>query len=248
MIHKREGNTQENMELYHVAVDSTTAELEVLREVKPPRLLLSYHYFKNKPLKDYVEKLGYKPEIFLDSGAWSAYNKGKGIALTDYLKYIDDNVEYVKRYFSLDVVFDSHLSYRYWEIMKEKGYNPIPVYHYGEDEQILQTYANQTDYIGLGGTVTVKDKGEVSNWVRMITWGYPEIKFHLLGSSSAKIINTCDIASIDSSTWWMQAVMGNPKHIKGKSREKKMERAKFNLRRELEKYASDFVPPVHSGS
>lgn len=235
------------MKLYHVAVDSSKVELEVLQEAKPPRLLLSYFYYRNKPLKNYVEKLGYVPEIVLDSGAWSAHNKGKGIALTDYIKYIDDNQELIKIYFSLDVMFDSHLSYRYWQIMKEKGYNPIPIFHYGEDEKYLKKYINQTDYIGLGGTVPENDKNKVADWVRMIVWQYPEIKFHLLGSSSGKIIDTCDLESTDSSTWFMQAVMGKPKHIKGTSREAKKERALYNLKRELEIYASHPIPSVHCG-
>jgi hypothetical protein len=235
------------MKLYHVAVDSSTAELEVLRDLKPPRLLLSYFYFRNKPLKEYVERLGYQPEILLDSGAYSAWTKGKGIALTDYLKFLDENASLVSAYFSLDVIQDSHLSYRYWQIMKEKGYNPIPVYHYGEDEKHLQRYTNQTDYIGLGGTVPIGSKSEVADWARMITWQYPEIKFHLLGSSSDKIINTCDLESIDSSTWFMQAVMGKPKQIKGTTREAKIKRAKHNLKRELEIYADPSLSAVDSG-
>jgi len=235
------------MKLYHVAVDSSTAELEVLQQVKPPRLLLSYFYFKNKPLGEYIERLGYTPEIILDSGAYSAWTKGKGIALTDYIKYIQENKEFIHKYFSLDVVEDSQMSYRYWQIMKEKGLKPIPVYHYGENESVLQKYANQTGYIGLGGTVPVSNKSEVADWARMITWQYPEIKFHLLGSSSGKIIDTCDLESTDSSSWFMQAVMGKPEHIKGKSREAKIKRALYNLKRELEQYAGISLPSVNSG-
>ncbi|MGF6951891.1 hypothetical protein QF028_004396 [Neobacillus sp. B4I6] len=222
------------MKIYHVAVDSSTAELEALHQVKPPRLLLSYYYFRNKPLKDYVERLGYTPEIMLDSGAYSAFTKGKGIALTDYMNYIEENKEYIHHYFSLDVIGDSQMSYRYWQIMKEKGLNPIPVFHYKSHEMFLELYRNQTDYIGLGETVPEKDKNKVSEWVRLLSWQYPEIKFHLLGSSSRKILDHCDIYSVDSSTWFMMAINGYPKHIKGKSRASKIERAVFNLKEELE--------------
>lgn len=222
------------MKIYHVAVDSSTAELEALQEVKPPRLLLSYFYFRNKPLKEYVERLGYTPEIMLDSGAYSAWTKGKGIALTDYMKYIEENKEYISNYFSLDVIGDSQMSYRYWQIMKEKGYKPIPVFHYNSHEMFLELYRNQTDFIGLGETVPEKDKNKVSEWVRLLSWQYPEVRFHLLGSSSRKIIDHCDMYSCDSSTWFMMAINGYPKHIKGTSRIAKIERAKFNLLKELE--------------
>ena len=225
------------MELYHVAVDTSTAELEALKIVKPPRLLLSYFYFRNKPLGKYLERLGYQPEIILDSGAWSAHTKGKGIALTDYMKYLDENEEWIKSYFSLDVVFDSLMSYRYWQIMREKGYNPIPVFHYGDQSNVLERYVDQTDYIALGGTVPIRDKEKVASWVREIICEYPETKFHLLGSSSPKIIDTCVLESADSSTWFTQAFNGNPKHIKGRSRESKIERAVYNLEKELKDFS-----------
>ena len=223
------------MKLYHVTIGHST-EIEVIKELKPPRLLLSYYYFKNKPLKDLCEFLGYKPEIMLDSGAYSAWNKGKGIALTDYIKYIEDNKDYIDIFFALDVMDDSLISYRYWQLMKEKGLAAIPVFHYGEDENIFKLYAAETDYIALGGTVPIRDKNAVAEWARMLIWQYPEIKFHMLGTSCKTVIGSCDLESADSSTWYMCAVMGKPKTIKGRTKEAKIQRAKFNMQKELNLY------------
>jgi hypothetical protein len=183
-----------------------------------------------------VERLCYVPEIMLDSGAYSAFTKGKGIALTDYMKYIENNNEYITRYMNLDVFGDNQMSYDYYEIMKRKGFSPVPVVQYGEDyQEWLDKYRyNGEQFIALGGTVPIKNKKEVSEWVRLLSWQYPEINFHLLGSSSRKILDHCDVYSVDSSTWFMMAVMGKPNHIKGTSRLAKMERAKFNLKKELE--------------
>lgn len=207
-----------------------------MRQVKPPALLLSYFYFRNKPLGAFKEKLGYNPAIRLDSGAYSAFTKGKGVALTDYMTFIKANEEHITDgYFTLDVVRDPLMSYRYWQLLQEKGFEPIPVYHYGSDEKWLEKYIEDgAKTIGLGGTVMVGNKNEVANWVRMLTWQYPEIDFHLLGSSSEKIYNTCDLHSLDSSTYFMGAINGYPKHIKGRSREAKIERAVYNLEKELE--------------
>jgi hypothetical protein len=224
------------MRFYHVVTAKSSAEIEVIKDLKPPRLLLSYFYFRNKPLEQFINDIGYIPEIYLDSGAWSAYTKNKGIALTDYLKYIQENEKWITAYFSLDVVFDSLISYRYWQIMGEKGFNPIPIFHYQEDVKLLQMYAEQTDFIGLGGTVTEPDKNKVADWARMIIWQYPELQFHLLGSSSKKIIDTCDLVSADSSSWFMMAVNGYPKHIKRRTREAKINRAKYNLEQELQSF------------
>lgn len=52
-------------------------EIQVVKKVRPPRLLCSYWYFKNKRMADFCEELGYRPEIILDSGAYSAFTKGK---------------------------------------------------------------------------------------------------------------------------------------------------------------------------
>jgi hypothetical protein len=207
-----------------------------LKEVKPPRLLLSYFYFKNKPLKNYVEQLGYKPEIMLDSGAYSAWTKGKGIALTDYMKYIEENKEYIYCYMNLDVFGDNQMSYDYYLILKKKGFSPVPVVQYGDDHQDwLDKYYQQGErFMALGGTVPIKNKWEVSDYVRLLSWQYPEINFHLLGSSSRKIIDHCDMYSCDSSTWFMMAINGYPKHIPGTSRLAKLERAKFNLKKEMD--------------
>lgn len=224
------------MKIYHVAVDSSTAELEALKEVKPPRLLLSYFYFKNKPLKNYVERLAYKPEFLIDSGAYSSYTKGRGIALTDYMKYIDENKEYITHYMNLDVFQDNQMSFDYFCILKKKGYSPIPVVQYGDDhmEWLEKYYHLGERYMALGGTVPIKNKWEVSAYVRMLAWQYQDVKFHLLGSSSRKIIDHCDMYSCDSSTWFMMAINGYPKQIKGTSRKAKIERAVFNLKREVE--------------
>jgi hypothetical protein len=132
--------------------------------------------------------------------------------------------------------------------MKEKGFHPIPIYHYNAPEMYLNLYANQANYIGLGETVPEKDKNKVADWVRLIVWQYPNIKFHLLGSSSNKIIDTCDIESTDSSTWFKQAINGKPEHIKGKTREAKIKRSIYNLKRELEQYASDSLLTVDCSS
>jgi hypothetical protein len=146
------------MKIYHVAVDSSTAELETLKEVKPPRLLLSYFYFRNKPLNDYIERLKYQPEILLDSGAYSAWTKGKGIALTDYMKYIKENKDYISAYINLDVFGDNEMSYDYYQIMKRKGYNPIPVVQYGVNhmEWLEKYYQHGERFMALGGTVPIK--------------------------------------------------------------------------------------------
>jgi hypothetical protein len=220
-----------NIDFYFVVTGASSVEFEVVREAKPPKILVSYHYFRNKPLNEFIEKIGYKPEIMLDSGAFSSYSKGKNIALLDYMKYIEQNQEYISCYISLDAIGDPDITYWYYKIMKEKGFKPIPVYHYGSVQSYLDKYIELGEkLIALGATVFIKDKNEVSSWIRFIKMQYQEIDFHLLGSSSKRIIDYCDIHSCDSSTWIMMAMNGYPKDIKGKHREAKKKRALWNMR------------------
>lgn len=219
------------MDIYFVATNASTAENEVIREIKPDLLLLSYFYFKNKPVNEFVELIGYQPTIMLDSGAYSAWTKDKNISLIDYMKYIDKNKLYINKYISLDVIGDPEITYKYYEIMRMKGFEPIPVYHYDTDINYLERYLKDGNIsVALGNTVPIKSKTKIAEWINTLTEKYPNIQFHLLGSSSKKITENTKLKSCDSSTWIMQAVMGNPKHIKGKSREAKIKRAKWNMR------------------
>ena len=208
-------------------------EIAAIRQAKPPRLLLSYFYFRRKDLQAFIDAIGYRPEIMIDSGAWSAFNSGVEISVVNYMKYLERNRDLINHYISMDVIGDSDLSLYFWLIMRKKGFDPIPVYHYKEDEKFLRYYARRANKIAIGGTVPEPNKTTVADWVRLLVWTYPEINFHLLGSSSRKIIDTVDLDTVDSSTWIMQAMNGRPEHIPGRSSQAKIKRAIYNLEYEI---------------
>lgn len=194
-------------------------------------MLISYWYCKKRNFADLVEILGYKPEILLDSGAYTAFNKGKIIRLEDYMDFIERNREYITHYISLDVIQDISGTLANYRRLKDNGYNPIPVFHYRSDERILEYYIeNGESYIALGATVPIKNKSIVAEWTQDLCMRYPEIKFHVLGSSSKKILEKCSIYSADSSTWIMQSAMGSPKHIS-----QKIDRLRYNMTETMER-------------
>jgi hypothetical protein len=223
------------LKIYHVTAGRKD-EIAAIKAARPPRLLLSYFYFRRKSLGDFIDSLGYQPEIMIDSGAWSAFNSGVEISIVNYMNYLQENLRrgLIDQYVSMDVIGDSELSLFFWNIMRKKGFSPIPVYHYKENEKYLKYYAKRTDLIAIGGTVPESNKTTVAEWTRLIVWTYPEIKFHLLGSSSRKIIDTVDLYSVDSSTWIMQAKNGRPGHIPGSSAQGKIKRAIYNLKNEID--------------
>jgi hypothetical protein len=225
------------MEFYFVTSGKNETEINVIKELKPKRLIASFHYFKNIDLGEFIKLLGYKPKILLDSGAYSAWNSGKKIDLDKYIDYIKRNKDHIWRYICLDKLGDNEQSYQTYLEMRKRGLKPVPVFHYLGDEKILEKYIeDKEEFIALGGTVPIKNKSEVAEWVKMICWMYPQSRFHLLGSSSRKILDHCDIESADSATWIIGAFMGNPKHIPGKDKESKRKRAYYNMNELIKLY------------
>lgn len=231
------------MKVYFVTT-GLREEIQVIKKVRPPRLLCSYWYFKNKPLVDFCSDLGYYPEILLDSGAYSAFTKGKNVNLLDYMAYIEANRFYIDRYISLDVIGNEYLTHQIYMLMRANGSHPIPVVHYGRNAaEVLKLYSrNGEKVIALGGTVPIRDKEVVARWCEDIKRRYPRAHYHLLGSSSQKLLQSEALASCDSSTWYVQAVNGRPATIPGKTREAKLARAEANMRKIMEEFNEIPIP------
>ena len=217
-------------------------EMQVIKKVRPPRLLCSYWYFKNKPLAKFCEELGYQPEILLDSGAYSAFTKGKHVNVLDYIEYIHANRDYIAKYISLDVIGDPKTTVLLWGLMRELGLSPIPVVHYGDPIRLLELYSVVSAPVALGGTVPIRDKRVVAAWCSEIKRQHPDTELHLLGSNSKAILHSGALASCDASTWYIQAVKGRPTTIPGRDRTAKIQRAEANMRRIMEVFDETAVP------
>lgn len=175
------------MRYYPVITDKTIVEIDAVKLLKPGRILISYFYTRTKPLSQLVEKLGYRPEIMLDSGAYSAFTKGKNISPLDYVTYIKENAEYISYCIALDVIGDAEITKRYYEILRLMGINPLPVFHYEVSIDYLDWYVDQgCQYIALGATVPVKDKSRVAAWITELHKRHPSIVFHLLGERKSE--------------------------------------------------------------
>lgn len=231
------------MKVYFVTV-GLREEIEVIRKVRPPRLLCSYWYFKNRSMHEFCNSLGYTPEILLDSGAYSAFTKGRCINIGDYMRYIEKNAEYISRYIALDVINDHFATKENYKVMRMAGFSPIPVYHYGDDLYIIKEYVQCGEkLVALGNTVRIKDKKTVAKWCKSIREELPNgIALHLLGSSSSRIIECGAVDSCDSSAWYMCAVTGGPKYIPGTTRQAKLDRAEANMIRIMEAFNESSVP------
>lgn len=214
-----------SMKIYFVTAGRMD-ETKVIKELRPKNILLSYFYFnKRAKIERLLERIGYRPNILFDSGAYSAMTQGKDISLTAYIRFVKDNNDLLDEIIQLDVFEKEFITKSYYDIMKSEGLDPIPVFHYGFNENLMQYFIDQgAKRIALGGTVGISSKTKVAEWAKLFCWLYPAIDFHLLGSSSLKILDHCDIDSVDASTWLMMAINGQPSHLKSK-----LERMKYHM-------------------
>lgn len=215
-----------NLVKFYFVYSGNLQEREIIMELKPPNLLLSYFYFKHKSISEVIEELGYKPNIILDSGAFSAKNKGIILDMDTYQNYVKENENFVEHYIAPDVMHDGEATFERFLIMKENGFNPVPVFHYQTDEKWIKKYADMGErFIALGSTVPEKKKELVRIWINELSTKYLSMDFHVLGTSNRRIIDFCDVLSCDSTGWIITA------NMKGKSRNERDILARKHMRR-----------------
>lgn len=181
-------------------------------------LLESYHYVCGQR---YVDAMRLdNVEVFLDSGAFSAWSLGVDINLPQYCQYIKDNLDILRKEDGivmasvLDGIGDPLKTYQNQLAMEELGAKPLPCFHYGEDERYLEYYIKNYDYITLGGMVG-KSTVLLYKWLDKI-WGQyltdgagkPRLKVHAFGITSIPIMERYPWFSVDSSSWIQSAAFG----------------------------------------
>jgi len=159
------------------------------------------------------------PEILIDSGAYSLQTGRttqwetniKGYAL--WLQFILDKYPEVVGYFNLDCYArDAKRNLENQLYLESKGLKPIPVWHVGEEVEILDWYCNRYEIVGIGGNVS----GHVSihHQIRIWNWlvqRYPGQKFHYFGAgrSALRIFKSFRPYSTDNSSWLAPTKFGH---------------------------------------
>lgn len=175
--------------------------------------------------------------LFVDSGAFSAYTKGKEIDLEDYISYLNEYGKYFNVMVQVDyipgksnVVQDRQvyldaprISWENFLHMRDRVDKSlwdrfIPVFHEGEDFKWLDNMLNYRDadgkplaYIGISPhTETTTDRRLMfcKEVFRRIRRLNPEVKTHGFGMTALNILQYIDFTSVDSTTWLKSAIYG----------------------------------------
>ena len=181
-------------------------------------VLESYHYVNKQKFVD--EMRADNAKIFLDSGAFSAFNIGAEISIDGYCNYIKENLDIIKvedgdlMASVLDGIGDPLKTWNNQAYMEKQGVKPLPCFHYGEDPKFLDWYIKHYSYITIGGMVG-KTKEQLIKWLDRM-WnnhildgsGKPRLKVHAFGVTSDKLIEQYPWYSVDSSLWIQSASFG----------------------------------------
>jgi len=158
------------------------------------------------------------PQLFLDSGAFSAWSQGVEIDIDDYISFIKENEKYLFTYVNLDVIGDPVKTYENQKYMERAGLNPIPVFHTTmEPLSWLEKYLDEGyEYIGLGGMAggTV-DRLSILRILDVCFAtllchpdGIPRVKVHGFGMTSHLLMFRYPWYSVDSTSWVLTSRMG----------------------------------------
>lgn len=184
-----------------------------------PHILESYHYVGAQRFVDDMRRDG--AQVFLDSGAFSAYTLGVAISVEEYCDYINRNRDIIRvedgvvMASVLDGIGDPLQTYRNQLEMEARGAKPLPCFHAGEDERYLEYYVKNYEYITLGGMVGSSTK-QLCVWLDRV-WdrylcdgsGNPRIKVHGFGITAVPIMERYPWFSCDSSSWIQSAAFGS---------------------------------------
>ncbi len=161
-------------------------------------VLVNYFYIKNSAHAKTIKQHYKYKELFLDSGAFTAWTKGVDIPIEEYCEFVKEaDCDF---YSVLDVIGDDKATFENQKKMEELGTTPVPCFHYGDDWKYLEHYCEKYDFISLGGMVGKSTK-DLQPWLDKIFRDYPNQKFHGFGMTREKLMERYPWYSVDSSSW-----------------------------------------------
>ena len=165
-----------------------------------------------------------KIDLFLDSGAFSAYTQGVQINLDEYIAFVHEHLPYLSVYANLDVIGDTEATLQNQKKMEAAGLHPLPCFHYGEPISYLTHYLKHYDYVAIGGVAQASTSALVP-WLDELFAsyicgkdGWPTVKVHGFAVTSLRLMKRYPWYSVDSTSWVVTGRMGSvyvPKYRQG---------------------------------
>lgn len=169
------------------------------------KILLSYWYYKDTDLDELFAKYFERPypEVFADSGGFSAETQGVEIRWQDYAKWIRKWEHLFTTYANLDVIGDHEATMANQRALEDVGLEPLPVFHTGSDYADLEALVDKYPYIALGGLVPYMRfyKRVMPHLIKCFKIAGDKAVFHGFGVTSWRVLKALRWYSVDSSSW-----------------------------------------------
>ncbi len=158
-------------------------------------------------------------ELFLDSGAFTAFTKKKEIPLKEYAEYVKRTESIWTVMSSLDAIGRgeeaAQKSYNNFRELRDLGARVQPVWHVREPNHWLQRYIDEKEpYILIGGMVPestgwlMQRLDEVWGSILTNPDGTPKVNTHGFGLTDQTLMFRYPWTSVDSTSWLMTGVFG----------------------------------------
>ena len=155
-------------------------------------------------------------DLFLDSGAFTAFTQDQTIGVEEYAGFIHQTRDMWSVCSCLDDIGNARGSYENQKALESNGVQTAPVFHCREDVRWLVKYLDEGyDYILLGGMVPESSRYLLSwlddLWGNYLTNpdGTPRVKVHGFGLTDQTLMFRYPWFSVDSSSWLMTGIFGS---------------------------------------
>lgn len=167
-----------------------------------------------------------KINIMMDSGAFSAWRRNTEIKLKEYVAFLKEWGHLFEFYINLDCMpefggtgvemFDraAEISYRNFCRIKDKGLNPLAVFHQGESFEYLQKYLDLgEDFICISSRKTLPMTKQSEFFRQCFDYlsihAAKPVRIHGLGVGTPSVIKSYPFYSTDSTGWALTPIYGN---------------------------------------
>lgn len=167
-------------------------------------LLASYFYFNNeakgkKTNYDEVIDLERSHDLFIDSGAFSAWNNNVEVDINKYIEFLLGHK--FSLYAGLDVIHNAEATWKNQKYMESKGLKPLPTFHVGSHEDFLRQCLEYESFC-IGGMAFGNDPQPTLDKIwSMIIKRAPNAKVHGFALTDPYFMTLYPWYSVDSSSW-----------------------------------------------
>lgn len=155
-------------------------------------------------------------ELFLDSGAFSAFTQKETIPLEQYADFINKHGSIFSVVANMDDIGDTGpKSWANLKALEAMGCKVFPVFHHADTMDFLdRILAEGYEFMALGGLVGA-GRAVLRDWLDGV-WhakltnpdGTPKIKVHGFGLTDFELMMRYPWYSVDSSSWVMAGIFG----------------------------------------